>query len=150
MVKFLIAGHGYLADGIKSTISIIMGDEIADQIMTLNGFVEDGSMDVTGDIEKIINSIDENDKIIIFSDLMHGSINQFLIPYIDENRIYIISGINFPLVCEIISKYIFGNLKEVNVDDLKSDIEKARQEIIYVNDYIKENSFDKNDDEFFG
>ncbi|MEG0408699.1 MAG: hypothetical protein RR623_07490 [Bacilli bacterium] len=149
MIKFLIAGHGYLADGIKSTISIIMGEEIASQIMTLNGFVEDGSMDLTGDIKKIINSIPENDKIIIFTDLMHGSVNQFFIPYADDDRIYIISGINFPLVCEIVSKYLFGNLEEVDIDDLKNDIEKSKQEIIFVNEYIKENSHKKNDEEFF-
>lgn len=148
MIKFLIAAHGYLADGIKSTVKIIMGDEAAASILTLNAFVNEENEDVHKEIRKYIDSLEGEDKLIIFTDLMHGSVNQFIMPYVDDDRIYVITGFNFPLVCEIIAKYVYSGALTVDIDELKKDIEKAKNEIVYVNDFIKEKKI-INEDDFF-
>lgn len=148
MIKFLIAAHGYLADGIKSTVKIIMGDESVDSVLTLNAFVNEENEDVPKEIRKHIDNLNSEDKMIIFTDLMHGSVNQFIMPYADDDRIYVITGFNFPLVCEIIAKYVYGGSQIVDIDELKRDIEKSKNEIIYVNDFIKEKK-NSNEDDFF-
>ncbi len=48
MVKFLIASHGHLAGGLKSTLEIILGEEAALDVTALNLFVEERRMGKPG------------------------------------------------------------------------------------------------------
>lgn len=148
MIKFLIAAHGYLAEGIKSTVNIIMGEEAANSVLTLNAFIDEKNEDVPNEIRKYIDDLNGEDKMIIFTDLMYGSVNQFIMPYVDDDRIYVITGFNFPLVCEVIAKYVYSGALTVDIDELKKDIEKAKNEIVYVNDFIKEKKISDGNDFF--
>lgn len=150
MVRFLIVSHGYLADGFKSTLGIIMGKELADKIHTINAFVNDENEDVKSIIEEYVLSIPLEDKLIVFSDIMHGSVNQFLIPLVDDNRIYAITGANFPLICEMVARYSFTDTSEVSMEDIVETIEKAKDEIILVNKKVKYGSLESMEDDFFG
>ena len=149
MIKFLIASHGHLADGFKSALEIIMGKEISNRISTINAFLEETNEDDKGNIERFVKNIPLTDKLIVFSDIMHGSVNQFLIPLIDDARIYLITGVNFPLICEIVAKYSFSDESEVDTNDLHMIVENAKNEIIYVNDHIKLFAVKDSENDFF-
>lgn len=149
MVRFLIASHGYLADGMKSTLEIIVGKEIADRVFTVNAFVDGGSENVRADAEAYIKGMAPEDQLVIFSDMMHGSVNQCLLPFIDDERIFLITGMNFPLICELVARYSYMNDPEVCAADLKSAAEKAGKEIIFVNDFMKRASTEEKEEDFF-
>ncbi len=149
MIRFLIASHGQLADGFKSAIAVIMGQEIADRIATINAFVEDGAEDVKGIIENFVRDISSTDKLIVFSDIMHGSVNQFLMPLIDDEKVFVITGVNFPLICELVARYSFSEELDVTLEELLATLEKAKDEMILVNHYVKPFVFKDNDDDFF-
>ncbi len=148
MVRFLIATHGFLADGFKSSINVLMGEEIAQKIDTINAFVEGGTDNPKAEIEKYCNELKHDDDLVIITDLMYGSVNQFALPYADNKNIHIISGANFPLICEIISKLTFGPEEvEDKVAIINEAIDKAREQIIYAKDLnAKEGD---NDEDFF-
>lgn len=148
MVKFLIASHGYLADGFKSSISIIMGEEIANRITALNAFVGEASENssVKVEIENYLNSVDENDQVIVFTDILHGSVNQMMMPFADDNRVFVITGCNFPLICEIMASYCYSD-DSVQSENLTRIIETAKKELIYVNDFLKESVDSDSSDE---
>lgn len=148
MVKFLIATHGFLADGFKSSINVLMGKEIAEKIETINAFVENGTDDPKGTIERICSSLNETDDLIIFTDLMYGSVNQFVMPYTSKENIFAITGINFPVLCEVISKLTFG-IEEHRVSDkeLEEIVLKSRSQLLLVEDIEKTSSV--SDDDFF-
>ncbi|MEA5017570.1 MAG: hypothetical protein VB009_02485 [Erysipelotrichaceae bacterium] len=149
MIRFLIASHGYLANGFKSAIEIIMGKEIADKISTINAFVGDCNNDVKSDLEHFVKNIPSSDKLIVFSDIMHGSVNQFLIPLIEENRVFLITGVNFPLLCELVAKYCYTDDQEINNDELLAIVEMAKKEITLVNHYLKHVVIKDNESDFF-
>lgn len=149
MVKFLIASHGYLADGLKSTLEIIVGKEIAERVSTLNAFVDENSGDFKGNIEKYMNQVSSEDQLIIFSDIMHGSVNQCLMSFIDDERIFLITGVNFPLLCEIVAEYSFTEDAQVHKDDLQNAVVKAKEEMIFVNNFITTVSSKDSEDDFF-
>lgn len=151
MVKFLIATHGFLADGFKSSIHVLMGDEIANKIQTINAFVEGGVKDPKGAIEKICNELSEHDDLIIFTDLMYGSVNQFTLPYVSKSNVHVITGMNFPVLCEIISQYSFVD-DHVRPDDqrLLEITDKAKDQLIFVeNNVVEQPSHETNEDDFF-
>ncbi|RHO19458.1 PTS sugar transporter subunit IIA [Amedibacterium intestinale] len=135
MVHFVLASHGYLADGFKSSLSIILGEETAKNIQTVNAFV-DKNENIELRLEQLVNSYDAKNQIIIFTDIMYGSVNQYLMHYVDNRRIFLITGMNLSLVCEIVTHY--SNEEKVNAFELKDIVEKARQEIILVNTEVSE------------
>ena len=148
MVRFLIATHGMLSDGFKSSVSVLMGDEIANNIGTINAFVENGDLDPKGRIEEIVNALGEDEELIIFTDLMYGSVNQFAVPYSNKNNVHVITGINFPVICEVISKLTFSyEEKKVSTDELLEIIDKSRGQLTYVKVVSEDN--DDNEEEFF-
>lgn len=150
MVKFLIATHGFLADGFKSSVEVLMGKETADSIMTVNAFVEGGEPDPKSMIEEICESISDQDELIIFTDLMYGSVNQFALPYTEKKNVYILSGTNFPLICEVISKLTFGSEEsKVVSSEIEEIVDKAREQIVFVEDFSRQEEVKSEEEDFF-
>lgn len=150
MTKFLIATHGYLADGFKSSLSVIMGEEITNKISTLNLFVDDEPItkDAKTLIDQFFKAVDEDEQVIVFSDILHGSVNQFIMPYIDDQRIFILTGVNLPLLCEMTSTFTYND-KKIDPQVLRSITANAQKETIYVNDYMSKSNIRENDDSTF-
>jgi mannose/fructose-specific phosphotransferase system component IIA len=146
MVNFLIATHGRLAEGFRDTMRILMGDEICERLSTINAFAEGDTSDPKQAISEACMDVKPDDQLIIFTDVMYGSVNQFVMPCINE-RIFVITGVNFPLLLEVISKYSFDQDAKVDEDVLREDVKKSRMQIIYVNDEMKKNHDSETNDE---
>lgn len=149
MVKFLIATHGRLAEGFKSALSIILGEEAVSGVTALNMFVDETAESESAKllIEKYFSNVSKEDQVIAFSDIMHGSVNQMLMPYADDSRIFVLSGTNFPLLCEIISAVIYSGT-DVDMEMVREMAVKGRQELVCVNDELKREE-EKDDEESF-
>jgi fructoselysine/glucoselysine PTS system EIIA component len=148
MVRFLVATHGLLADGFKSTMSVLMGEEVANKIETINAYVGDDNSSPKELLDSYIKKI-ENDELIIFTDVMFGSVNQFATPYAKQKNVFVITGVNFPLMLEILSKYSFDSDAKVDEDYIKDVVEKAKEQILYVNDTLNEEEKTNKEDDFF-
>lgn len=149
MIRFLIVSHGYLADGFKSATEIIMGKDIAERIYTINAFVGDCRDDVKGDLETFVGNVPIGDKLIIFSDIMHGSVNQFLMPLVDDEKVYLITGVNFPLICELIAKYCFSDETTIDNEEMLAIVEKAKDEMKFMNHYLSQVVLTDDENNFF-
>ena len=148
MTKLLIATHGYLADGYISTIKVIMGEEVSNKIDSLNLFVEDQeSENVNSVIDNYFRNIREEEIVIVFTDIMHGSVNQAIIPYINENT-FLITGINLPLICELVSTALFMD-ENIEYDRVVEIINQSKNEIKFVNKILKEREQENTEDIFF-
>ncbi len=147
MVRFLVATHGTLADGFKSTMSILMGKEIAEKIETINAYNNESESSPKQIIENYIDSVGD-DQLIIFTDVMFGSVNQFVMPYVDKNNVFVLTGVNFPLMLEVISKYSFSE-ESVEEDYIRSVVVKAREQILYVNDEMNDSQIINDEEDFF-
>jgi len=47
----------------------------------------------------------DEDEIIIFTDIYYGSVCQQFMPYLRLPNVHMISGVNFPLILEIVMTY---------------------------------------------
>lgn len=131
MVKYIIAAHGNLADGFKSSLEVLMGKGVSDNIITINGFTEDKNPVKT--IENFISTLNDKHELIIFTDWFSGSINQGCIPHVAKGSAHVITGINLPLICEVITNVKTAE-KGIDEESLRSAINRAKNELIYVND----------------
>ena len=150
MVNYLIVSHGTLADGFKSTLSILMGKEQVNNIKTICAFLDGDTSNPKDQINDVCKSIKDDDQLVIFTDVMYGSVNQFVVPYVQQGNVFVITGANFPLILEIVTKYSFSENLRVSEDELREIMANAKEQIIYVNDSVKQNlTKQDNDEEFF-
>jgi fructoselysine/glucoselysine PTS system EIIA component len=132
MRKFLIASHGSFAGGLLSSLELIAGK--IDNIFTIEAY-SDGSKSIEEQIEKVLLQIDTADELIIFTDLMGGSVtNQILRSALREN-VYIISGVNLPLLLEIVLADTDTPVAEV----IETGITNSKNQIVFVNKLIPSN-----------
>ena len=124
-MKILVIGHGRFAEGIKSVANIIVGD--LSEVTFMNTYVDDIDFHVELD-----NYFSENKNVLVLTDLFGGSVNQAIIQYITKENIDVITGINIPLILEILISNTTGN----NLD-FRQIISSAKEQIVYVNDMLE-------------
>ena len=124
-MKILVIGHGRFAEGIKSVANIIVGD--LSEVTFMNTYVDDIDFHIELD-----NYFSENKNVLVLTDLFGGSVNQAIIQYITKVNIDVITGINIPLILEILISNTTGN----NLD-FRQIISSAKEQIVYVNDMLE-------------
>jgi len=148
--KFLIATHGALADGFRSSLEIIAG--AADSVCILQAYLDDnkpieeklaelfhsaGDPGDPGDSRDPGDPGDSRDpgdqeEWVVFSDLLGGSITNQLMRAGAGKNVHIIAGFNLPLLLEVVLAD-----PEIPVEELLlSAIERARAQMVYVNSFI--------------
>lgn len=91
MKKVLVASHGHLASGIRSSIEILTG--MADMVEAVDCYVDDS--DFTPRIQAFIDSVGPEDEAIIFTDIYGGSVFQKVVLMEPEKRgIVHVTGMN--------------------------------------------------------
>lgn len=107
MKHFVIITHGKFASGILNTFNMIVGKQ--DNMEAVDCYV-----DSDFSIEKIIGEIiykNKSKELIFITDILGGSVNNYILSNLNQN-IYLISGLNLPLLIELIDN------QNLNVKDM--------------------------------
>jgi mannose/fructose-specific phosphotransferase system component IIA len=119
MKKMMIATHGYLADGFKSSLSILCGME--DQVSYIDAYVDE--TDYTPALQSFIDGVGEGDAGIILTDVYGGSVCQKVaLLSAGHPNVFHITGINLGLVIELLLTQ-----ETIDADYLRSVIGQARE-----------------------
>ncbi|MEH7385804.1 PTS sugar transporter subunit IIA [Bacillus sp. JJ1521] len=139
MKKILVATHAKFAEGICSAINLILGEQ--KNLHYINAYVDETPFN-----EKLESFLTEEisgeDKLIIFTDLFGGSVNQTSLRYLTRENIYLISGVNLPVLLEA----IMLDDDSVNEAKLKVLVNSCKEQIIFANDEVKNLNNDSDDD----
>ena len=122
MKKILIATHGNLASGAKSTLEFLVGNIV--DITCIDAYV-DPDENLIDILENYFSKIDADDEVIVFTDIKGGSVNQKIIQYIMKPNIFLITGFNLPILLELAimeKKITVENLEEM-IDICKNQLE---------------------------
>ncbi len=109
---------------------------------TLCAYV-DGKNDLKKEVLKIINKMKEDEELIVLTDIFGGSVNNEFMNYIGQGKIHLISGLNLPLLIELISRQEEEDI-ELLIEDVLMGSKKTIQ---YCNSILK--SAEKVEDEDF-
>lgn len=124
----ILATHGKFASGIKSSIDMIVGQ--CENLLVLDCYNEK-EFDLEKQIECILSNYVDYKKIFVV-DIKGSSIYNKISEYINED-IVLISGLNLPLVIEILQN---------DENDLESIIENVKNQIeIYKPIYLEDEEF---------
>lgn len=141
MKKVLVASHGHLASGIRSSIGILTG--MADMVEAVDCYVDDS--DFTPRIQAFIDSVGPEDEAIIFTDIYGGSVFQKVVLMEPEKRgIVHVTGMNLGLVIETLL-----GAEPVTVDSIKQSVELARATMQVVEPPSKAADNEESEGDFF-
>lgn len=128
MRHIFIVTHGQLAKGYKETVEMIIGPR--SNFTVLSAYVDEMCLDVL--LKSFLALVHTPDEIIVFTDIAFGSVNAFFMPYLNQQNIHVITGINLPLV---LSLAILPEETKLTKDFILQEIEYAKDQIIYMNDH---------------
>lgn len=131
MRKYLLASHGYLAEGLKNSVELILGKN--KNIDCLCAYVGNNN-NIKEATAKILDSIEKEDELIIMTDILGGSVNNELASFTKDKRVQLISGMNMQLVIEI----ILGNEDEDIKNIINRAVESGKGGIVYYNNLLKD------------
>ncbi len=120
MRQILIATHGKMASGIRYTLELVVGK--MDVITTIDAYVNPED-----DVEKMLEeyfSVHEEERIIAFTDLRGGSVNQKLMQYAARPGVTLITGMNLPVLLQVA---LAG--EGVTDEDIDGYVRAAREEL---------------------
>jgi fructoselysine/glucoselysine PTS system EIIA component len=126
--KFLIATHGTLAAGIKSSLDIIIGS--VEHVFLLQAYVDE-QISVDGQLQKILAQVDDGDELVVFTDILGGSITNQILQQLKPN-VYVVSGVNLALVIDVMLADSTTPVEEV----ISSAIENAKEQMVFVNQLL--------------
>jgi fructoselysine/glucoselysine PTS system EIIA component len=133
MRKYLIATHGTLAQGIHSSLEIIMGT--LENVFLLQAYADENKS-IKEEIDTVLEKISNEDELIIFTDLMGGSVTNQILQYALKEKVYIVSGFNLPLLLDILLAD-----QEIPVNEIiETGIKNAKDQIVFVNKLITSNN----------
>lgn len=128
MRKILVATHSYFAEGIKGALNFMLGDKSNIDIM--NAYIIQ-DFDIEAKVNQILEDLSKDDELIVLVDLFGGSVSNTFSNKIHDKRIHVISGVNFPMLLEVVL-----NQSEDIEEVINRGIESGRNGIVYVNQVV--------------
>ena len=83
MRKFIIVSHAHFADGLKSSMEMIIGNN--PNVYSICAYTDDSS-DFVSEISELIGSFEENTEVLILTDLFGGSVNNEIFNHFDRKK----------------------------------------------------------------
>lgn len=140
MKKIIIASHHELADGFKKTLEYII-PTIPFELIAISAYVNNTPIE-----KEIVDSIDflsEDTEVIVFTDLLGGSVNQSFVKYLSNKNIHLITGVNLPIILSV----VLGLTEDkICAENIQNSIQEAREQLVYVNDYLLQQIVDEDDE----
>ena len=128
--KLLSATHSVFADGIKNAMELVTGEQ--NSVSTLCAYTNDMT-EVETPIKEIIDALCDDEELIVTTDIFGGSVNNEFMKYLSKSNIYLIAGVNLPLLFELIM-----NLESENtVQMIETAVKNARKQLQYCNPLIQ-------------
>ena len=149
MLGIVIATHGTLSNGIKDAAEVIMGN--TENIITVSLNAGDNVEKLGKKINNAILEVNQGDGVVVLVDLVSASpYNQSVLAtnQLDpelKDKVYIISGVNLPMLLEIINHQILGTQIQIVA---KSAAEQAKECISswHFSANVDANEVDEDDD----
>lgn len=138
MLKIFLASHGHMASGMKSSLEILTGP--CPQITVFDAYLNQDS--VQEHLDAFYKTVNEEDQVILLSDLYGGSVNQVMYLYKDRPHTTLIAGVNLALVLELACR------QSVSDDELHQLVEQSREMLRIVEDDNTDQKQEETDDFF--
>lgn len=128
MKRILVtASHHKMAEGLRDTLAFISGGD--QETIALSAYLD--NQPVAEAVEELMNSFNDEDELVILTDLTAGSVNQQFFKYRNRPHTHIVSGMNLPLAFQVAME---PQEDYISPERMREIVEESKNEIKYVND----------------
>ena len=121
LMKVIVVSHGSYARGLVDTAQMIAGEQ---EGLEAVGLEPEESVDT---LREKIEQTSEGEEVLILTDLFYGSPFNTVISLMSEYDLYHVTGINLPLMMEVVmGRYAGKSAQEVCKDLLKAAPETVK------------------------
>ncbi|MFP4453868.1 MAG: PTS sugar transporter subunit IIA [Desulfobacterales bacterium] len=135
MIGIVIVTHGQLGETLIETAAIIFGERPEDITSVSIDLSEDVNK-LRSKIQKAINSVSENEGVIILTDMFGGTPSNLSYSFLEEGSIEVISGVNLPVVIKAVN---LRNRQKPLSEMVKIIEEYGKKSISLASDILKGN-----------
>ena len=118
-----IATHGQMAEGLRSTIEIIAGEQ--ENLTCICAYTKE-CPDPMPEFQKLLVQYPD-DEIVIMTDLFGGSVNNNALILTQDSRIHVVTGVSLALAIGILT----SDMEEDTVSVIRNAIEEAKDAMMY-------------------
>ena len=134
-MKIVLMSHFTLAEGLKNTLSYF-NPVAGDSITAISAYINDCDPQV--EFAKVMEEVGEDELVIVFTDIMGGSVNQLTLPYLGRPNFYVFAGMNLGMLLQ--ATCLLGDETPEQIKDLAN---VGKEAVVCMNDY----KFEAYDDE---
>lgn len=135
MRKYVIATHGKMAEGIRSTLEIIVGPQ--ENLICINGYTEEFPEPVS-EMKRIVEE-NQEDEVVFMTDLLGGSINNNAVSLMDQEKVYVVTGINLAAVISL----VMSDPDQDTAEAVREAVESSREMMVYCNEMKQEGDLEE-------
>ena len=134
MIGIIIVTHGNLALELKSAMEHILGIQKNIEIISIK---PDDDLEIKKSaLEESIKKVDEENGVIILTDMFGGTPSNLAISLLKIGKIEIISGVNLPMLIKLIGLRDSNDLQKVATESKES----AQKYISIASEILSENN----------
>ena len=124
-MKLLLVSHGNLAAGMEDVLRNFFGMSAVSSACVS---MERGAKGLEEDVRAFLDAAGD-EQVVICSDLMGGSANQTVMPFLSRENTIIVAGMNLPLLLQLAMAQ-----GDVTLDEVREMVEESRQALVVMND----------------
>ena len=121
-MKILLASHGHLASGMKSSVQVLTGQ--ADLLETYDAYVENEEGNIEEAVSGFISKCSKDETKLLIADIYGGSVCQQMMKFIEEENTYVIAGANLAMVIEFV---LMASNKNPTESEILQVIENSKE-----------------------
>jgi len=125
--KILIATHTILAEGLRKATMFFTGE--GEDFVTICAY-EDTQEPPRAEIDHFFDSVQPEDTVVVFTDLIGGSVNQIMMEKLLTQKFHLISDPNLSAVMAVAT---LGE-DEINAESIRESLDLCKAQMKYVND----------------
>lgn len=134
MIEIIMVSHGYYAKTMLESAQLIVGEQ--DHICIFGLHLGDSVDQLREEVSKAIEEAQKNGEVLVLTDMFSGSPFNVVVSLMQRHPFHHLTGINLPILLEILTNRDSGSVEELCGDVLK----KAKDMVIDVNKYFEEMS----------
>lgn len=129
MRNYYVITHGAMANGLAETIKMLIGDKKF--VTPIAAYL--GDLPLEDEVLNVVRDIESGIEVIVFTDIAHGSVNQYFTPYLKYANFHLITGINLAIVLSVM---LLDSNVPISKESILQEVEFSREQIIYMNTHI--------------
>lgn len=102
MLKVFLASHAHLASGLKSSLLIFMSE--CPNLTTYDAYTDGDSTTVQEHLDAFYETVEEDDEVLLLSDIYGGSVNTVMCGYLDRPNTRLVTGVNLAFLIEVMAE----------------------------------------------